>query len=117
MRFERYFFNESRDPVQREWSRTNSSAAPKWRGNSSASTLIWSFWPTFLPNLHISKPLLEELNIFQGWTSRRLIPAICVKPSGRVLSGWSVCVSQPVSASFRFMASHDGLDGLLVLPK
>ena len=48
--WERYFFNESRDPVQREWSRISSLVGQSWRMSSSVLTRTWSFWRTSAPS-------------------------------------------------------------------
>jgi hypothetical protein len=65
---------------------------------------------------HISKPLLERIKYFRSGQakaySRYLRETIrpCLERLERVRDS-------QVSASFRFMASHDGLEGLLVLPE
>jgi hypothetical protein len=66
---------------------------------------------------HVSKPLLERIKFFQGLGrpkaySRYLRETIrpCLERLERVRES-------QLSASFRFMASHEGLEGLLVLPE
>lgn len=116
--WERYFFNESRDPVQREMeqdqliSRTK-MACEQQRYNPDLVILA----NVSAEPAHVSKPLLERIKFFQGLGrpkaySRYLRETIrpCFERLERVRES-------QVSASFRFMASHEGLEGLLVLPE
>ncbi len=115
--WERYFFNESRDPVQREIEQDRLiSHAKTAREQQRFNPDLVIIADVGAQPAHISKPLLERIKYFHSLGRAKLIPATCAKQSGRVLSGWSACVTA-VSASFRFMASHDGLEGLLVLLK
>ena len=88
---------------------------PKWHASSSVliPILVILADVNAMPS-HISKPLLERIRYFHSLGRAKPIPATCVKPSGRALER-----SERVQASFCviFMASHDGLEGLLVLPK
>jgi predicted ATP-grasp superfamily ATP-dependent carboligase len=85
--------------------------------SSSVLIPIWSFWLT----LTLSRPISAShcwsgLNISRSGQakaySRYLRETIrpCLERLERVRDS-------QVSASFRFMASHDGLEGLLVLPE
>ncbi|QXB23313.1 replication endonuclease [Lelliottia amnigena] len=116
--WERYFFNESRDPVQREMeqdqliSRTK-MAREQQRFNPDLVILA----NVSAEPVHVSKPLLERIKFFHGLGrpkaySRYLRETIrpCLERLERVRES-------QVSASFRFMASHEGLEGLLVLPE
>ncbi|MEG5898758.1 replication endonuclease [Enterobacter bugandensis] len=116
--WERYFFNESRDPVQREIEQDQlisraKMASEQQRFNPDLVILAnVSAEPT-----HVSKPLLERIKFFQGLGrpkaySRYLRETIrpCLERLDRVRES-------QVSASFRFMASHGGLEGLLILPE
>ena len=116
--WERYFFNESRDPVQREMeqdqliSRTE-MAREQQRFNPDLVILA----NVSAETVHVSKPLLERIKFFHGLGrpkaySRYLRETIrpCLERLERVRES-------QVSASFRFMASHEGLEGLLVLPE
>lgn len=116
--WERYFFNESRDPVQREMEQDQlisrvKMAREQQRFNPDLVTLAnVSAQPA-----HVSKPLLERIKFFQGLGrpkaySRYLRETIrpCLERLERVRES-------QVSASFRFMASHEGLEGLRVLPE
>ncbi|EPM9801723.1 replication endonuclease [Klebsiella pneumoniae] len=116
--WERYFFNESRDPVQREMEQDQLISRVKMAREQQR------FNPdlVILANVraqpaHVSKPLLERIKFFQGLGrpkaySRYLRETIrpCLERLERVRES-------QVSASFRFMASHEGLEGLQVLPE
>lgn len=116
--WERYFFNESRDPVQREMDQDNLiSRAKMAREQQRANPDLVSIADVSAEPSHIRKPLLERIKYFhdQGRAkaySRYLRETIrpCLERLARVRDS-------QVSASFRFMASHDGLEGLLVLPE
>lgn len=116
--WERYFFNESRDPVQREMEqdRLISHAKMAHEQQRFNPDLVIVSDVSVQPS-HISKPLLERIKYFKGLGrpkaySRYLRETIrpCLERLERVRDS-------QVSASFRFMASHDGLDGLLVMPE
>jgi len=116
--WERFFYNESRDPVQRDIAQEQLVS----RAKMSREQQLFNPDQVIIANVlaepaHISKPLFERIKYFQSLDkpkaySRYLRETIrpCLERLERVR------VSQ-VSASFRFMASHDGLDGLLILPE
>ncbi|WP_204772827.1 replication endonuclease [Lelliottia amnigena] len=116
--WERYFFNESRDPVQRELEQDRLIS----RAKMAKEQQLFNPDLVILANVsaeppHVSKPLLERIKFFQGLGrpkaySRYLRETIrpCLERLERVRES-------QVSASFRFMASHEGLEGLLVLPE
>lgn len=116
--WERYFFNESRDPVQREMEQDNLiSRAKMAREQQRVNPDLVIIADVNAEPSHISKPLLERIKYFHGLGrakaySRYLRETIrpCLERLARVRDS-------QVSASFRFMASHDGLEGLLVLPE
>lgn len=116
--WERYFFNESRDPVQREIEQDNLiSRAKMAREQQRVNPDLVIIADVSAEPSHISKPLLERIKYFHGLGrikaySRYLRETIrpCLERLARVRDS-------QVSASFRFMASHDGLEGLLVLPE
>jgi hypothetical protein len=108
--WERYFFNESRDPVQCELEQDRlisrvKMAREQQRFNPDLVILAnVSAEPT-----HVSKPLLERIKFFQGLGrpkaySRYLRETIrpCLERLERVRES-------QLPASFRFMASHEGL--------
>lgn len=91
--WDRYFFNESRDPVQREMEQDRLiSRAKMAREQQRFNPDLVILADVSAETSHISKPLLERIKYFEGWASRRHIPAIYVKPSGRALNAWSACV-------------------------
>ncbi|WP_312997844.1 replication endonuclease [Leclercia sp.] len=116
--WEHYFFNESRDPVQREMEQNQLIS----RAKMAREQQLFNPDLVILANVsaepaHVSKPLLERIKFFQGLGrpkaySRYLHETIkpCLERLDRVRES-------QVSASFRFMASHEGLEGLLILPE
>lgn len=116
--WERYFYNESRDPVQREMEQDQLiSRAKMAREQQQFNPDLVIVANVSAQPAHISKPLLERIKYFEGLGkpkaySRYLRETIrpCLERLDRVRTS-------QISASFRFMASHDGLEGLLVLPE
>ena len=116
--WERYFFNESRDPVQLEMEQERLiSHAKMAREQQRVNPDLVIIADVSAMPAHISKPLLERIKYFNSLGrakaySRYLRETIrpCLERLGRVRDS-------QVSASFRFMASQDGLEGLLVLPE
>ena len=116
--WERYFFNESRDPVQRELEQNRLiSRAKMAREQQCFNPDLVILANVSAEPVHVSKPLLERIKFFQGLErpkaySRYLRETIrpCLERLDRVRES-------QMSASFRFMASHEGLEGLLILPE
>ncbi|MES3469759.1 MULTISPECIES: replication endonuclease [Citrobacter] len=116
--WERYFFNESRDPVLREMEKDRLiSHAKMAREQQRVNPDLVIIADVSAMPAHISKPLLERIKYFHSLGrakaySRYLLETIrpCLERLERVRDS-------QVSASFRFMASQDGLEGLLVLPE
>ncbi|EBB0140390.1 replication endonuclease [Salmonella enterica subsp. enterica serovar Ridge] len=116
--WESYFFNESRDPVQREIEQDRLiSHAKMAREQQRVNPDLVIIADVSAMSAHISKPLLERIKYFNTLGrpkaySRYLRETIrpCIERLERVRG----C---QMSASFRFMASQDGLEGLLVLPE
>ena len=116
--WERYFFNESRDPVQREMEQDNLiSRAKMAREQQRFNPDLVILANVSAEPAHVSKPLLERIKFFHGLGrpkaySRYLRETIrpCLERLDRVRES-------QMSASFRYMASHEGLEGLLVLPE
>lgn len=116
--WERYFFNESRDPVQHEMEQNQLISRVKMaREQQRFNPDLVILANVSAEPAHVSKPLLERIKFFQGLGrpkaySRYLRETIrpCLERLERVRES-------QVSASFRFMASHEGLEGLLVLPE
>lgn len=116
--WDRYFFNESRDPVQCEMEQGQLiSRARMAREQQRFNPDLVILANVNAEPVHVSKPLLERIKFFRGLGrpkaySRYLRETIrpCLERVERVRES-------QVSASFRFMASHEGLEGLLVLPE
>ncbi|MBZ7201338.1 replication endonuclease [Klebsiella variicola] len=116
--WERYFFNESRDPVQREMEQDQLiSRAKMAREQQRFNPDLVILANVSVEPAYVSKPLLERIKFFHGLGrpkaySRYLRETIrpCLERLDRVRES-------QVSASFRYMASHEGLEGLLVLPE
>lgn len=116
--WERYFFNESRDPILREIEQDRLFARAKMaREQQRFNPDLVILADVSAQPSHISKPLLERIKYFHSLGrpkaySRYLRETIrpCLERLERVRDS-------QISASFRFMASHDGLDGLLILPE
>lgn len=114
----RYFYNESRDPVQRENDQADLLSRAKMAHERQ------EFNPDLIirANVHaqpsfISKPMLQRIDYLYSLNrpkaySRYLRETVrpCLERLDRVRDS-------QISISFRFMASHQGLDGLLVLPE
>ncbi|MCU6670800.1 replication endonuclease [Enterobacteriaceae bacterium H4N4] len=116
--WERYFFNESRDPVQREMEQDQLISRAKMAREQQCfnSDLI------ILANVsaepaHVSKPLLERIKFFQGLGRQKAYSRYLRETIRPCLERLECVRESQVSASFRFMASHEGLEGLLVLPE
>ncbi len=110
--WERYFYNESRDPVQREMEQDRLISHAKMAREQQRHNpdLIILADVSATPS-HISKPLLERIKYFHSRAEQKPIPATCAKPSGRVWSGWSVYVTVRcllLSASWRAMTGWRG---------
>lgn len=116
--WERYFFNESRDPVHRELEQDRLiSCAKMAREQQRFNPDLVILANVSAEPAHVSKPMQERIKFFQELGrpkaySRYLRETIrpCLERLERVRES-------QVSASFRFMASHEGLEGLLVLPE
>lgn len=114
----RYFYNDARDPIQREMEQDRLISRAKMAREQqrfNPDLIIVANVSAEPP--HISKPLMEKIKFFHGLGkpqaySRYLRETIrpCLKRLERVRDS-------QVSASFRFMASHNGLEGLITLPE
>ncbi|MCD8757488.1 replication endonuclease [Escherichia coli] len=116
--WERYFFNESRDPVQREMEQDKLISRAKLAHEQQRFNpdMVILADVNAQPS-HISKPLMQRIEYFSSMGrpkaySRYLRETI--KPCLERLEHVRDC---QLSTSFRFMASHEGLDGLLILPE
>ncbi|QER53205.1 replication endonuclease [Klebsiella quasipneumoniae] len=116
--WERYFFNEARDPVQREMEQDAlisraKSAREQQRFNPDLVILAdVSAQPSY-----ISKPLMDRIDYFHGLNRPKAYSRYLRETVRPCLERLSHVRDSQISASFRFMASHNGLEGLLVLPE
>ncbi|MFP2421604.1 replication endonuclease [Pseudescherichia vulneris] len=116
--WERYFFNESRDPVQRETEQDKLiSRAKMAREQQRANPDLVIIADVNAEPSHISKPLLERIKYFHGLGRAKAYSRYLRETIRPCLERLTRVRDSQVSASFRFMASHDGLEGLLVLPE
>lgn len=110
--WERYFFNESRDPVQREMEQDRLiSRAKMAREQQRFNPDLVILADVIAMPSHITSLCWSGLNISIAWAEQKPIPATCAKQSGRVLSGWSACVTVrclPLSGSWRVMTGWRG---------
>ncbi|HHT7585978.1 TPA: replication endonuclease [Klebsiella michiganensis] len=116
--WERYFYNEARDPVQHEMEQDAlisraKSAREQQRFNPDLVILAdVSAQPSY-----ISKPLLDRIDYFHGLNRPKAYSRYLRETVRPCLDRLSHVRDSQISASFRFMASHNGLEGLLVLPE
>lgn len=116
--WERYFYNEARDPVQHEMEQDAlisraKSAREQQRFNPDLVILAdVSAQPSY-----ISKPLMDRIDYFHGLNRPKAYSRYLRETVRPCLERLSHVRDSQISASFRFMASHNGLEGLLVLPE
>ncbi|HIA0778439.1 TPA: replication endonuclease [Salmonella enterica subsp. enterica] len=116
--WERYFFNESRDPVQREMEQDRLiSHAKMAREQQRFNPDLVIIADVGTQPAHISKPLLERIKYFHSLGRAKAYSRYLRETIRPCLERLERVRDSQVSASFRFMASHDGLEGLLVLPE
>lgn len=116
--WERYFFNEPRDPVQREMEQERLISHAKMAREQQRFNpdLVILADVNAMPS-HISKPLLERIKYFHSLGRAKAYSRYLRETIRPCLERLERVRDSQVSASFRFMASHDGLEGLLVLPE
>lgn len=116
--WERYFYNESRDPVQREMEQDQLiSCAKMAREQQQFNPDLVIVADVCAQPVHISKPLLERIKYFEGLGKPKAYSRYLRETIRPCLERLERVRTSQISASFRFMASHDGLEGLLVLPE
>ncbi|EBX8090267.1 TPA_asm: replication endonuclease [Salmonella enterica subsp. enterica serovar Decatur] len=116
--WECYFYNESRDPVQREMEQDQLiSRAKMAREQQQFNPDLVIVADVSAQPAHISKPLLERIKYFEGLGKPKAYSRYLRETIRPCLERLERVRTSQVSASFRFMASHDGLEGLLVLPE
>lgn len=116
--WERYFFNESSDPVQREMEQDQLISRAKMAREQQRFNpdLVILADVNAMPS-HISKPLLERIKYFHSLGREKAYSRYLRETIRPCLERLERVRDSQVPASFRFMASHDGLEGLLVLPE
>ncbi|WP_141395142.1 replication endonuclease, partial [Enterobacter hormaechei] len=116
--WDRYFFNESRDPVQREMEQDQLlSRAKMAREQQQFNPDLVIVADVSAQPAHISKPLLERIKYFEGLGKPKAYSRYLRETIRPCLERLERVRTSQISASFRFMASNDGLEGLLVLPE
>lgn len=116
--WERFFYNEARDPVQHEMEQDQLiSRAKMAREQQKFNPDLVILADVSVEPSYISKPLMDRIDYFHNLNrpkaySRYLRETVrpCLERLVRVRDS-------QISTSFRFMASHNGLEGLLVLPE
>ncbi|HIH9249194.1 TPA: replication endonuclease [Enterobacter ludwigii] len=116
--WEHYFFNEFHDPVQREMEQDNLiSRAKMAREQQRINPDLVIIADVSAEPSHISKPLLERIKYFHGLGRAKAYTRYLRETIRPCLERLARVRESQVSVSFRFMASHKGLEGLLVLPE
>lgn len=116
--WERYFFNESRDPVQREMEQDKLISRAKLAHEQQRfnSDMVILADVNAQPS-HISKPLMQRIEYFSSLGRPKAYSRYLRETIKPCLERLEHVRDSQLSASFRFMASHEGLDGLLILPE
>lgn len=116
--WERYFFNESRDPILRDIEQDRLIARAKMaREQQRFNPDLVILADVSAQPSHISKPLLERIKYFHSLGRQKAYSRYLRETIRPCLERLERVRDSQISASFRFMASHDGLDGLLILPE
>lgn len=116
--WERYFFNESRDPVHRDMEQDRLiSRAKMAREQQCVNPDLVILADVSAAPSHISKPMLERIKFFHGLGRPKAYSRYLRETIRPCLERLERTRDSQVSGSFRFMASYDGLDGLLMLPE
>ncbi|HCK1213454.1 TPA: replication endonuclease [Escherichia coli] len=116
--WERYFFNESRDPVQREMEQDKLISRAKLAHEQQRfnSDMVILADVNAQPS-HISKLLMQRIEYFSSLGRPKAYSRYLRETIKPCLERLEHVRDSQLSASFRFMASHEGLDGLLILPE
>lgn len=116
--WERYFFNESRDPVQRgmEQDKLISRAKLAHEQQRFNPEMVILADVNAQPS-HISKPLMQRIEYFSSLGRPKAYSRYLRETIKPCLERLEHVRDSQLSTSFRFMASHEGLDGLLILPE
>lgn len=114
----RYFYNDARDPVQREMEQDRLiSRAKMAREQQRFNPDLIIISDVAATPAHVKKPLLERIRYFQSLDRPKACSRYLRETIKPCLERLEHVRDSQISASFRFMASHNGLEGLLVLPE
>lgn len=114
----RYFFNESRDPVLREMEQDKlTSRARMARARQRFNPDLAILADVNAMPSHISRPLLERIKYFHSLGKSKPFSRYLRETIRPYLERLENVRDSQMSISFRYMASHEGLEGLLVLPE
>lgn len=116
--WERYFFNESRDPVQREMEQDKLISRAKLAHEQQRFNpdMVILTDVNAQPS-HISRPLMQRIEYFSSLGRPKAYSRYLRETIKPCLERLEHVRESQLSTSFRFMASHEGLDGLLILPE
>lgn len=116
--WERYFFNESRDPVQLEIEQDKLISRAKLAHEQQRFNpdMVILADVNAQPS-HISKPLMQRIEYFNSLGRPKAYSRYLRETIKPCLERLEHVRESQLSTSFRFMASHEGLDGLLILPE
>ncbi|EFO0290749.1 TPA: replication endonuclease [Escherichia coli] len=116
--WERYFFNESRDPVQREMEQDKLISRAKLAHEQQRFNpdMVILADVNAQPS-HISKPLMQRIEYFSSLGRPKAYSRYLRETIKPCLERLDCVRDSQLSVSFRFMASHQGLEGLLILPE
>lgn len=115
--WERYFFNESRDPVQREMEQDKLISGQSWRMSSSVLTRHGHSVGRQRPAYPHQQAADATYRILQQPGRPKAYSRYLRETIKPCLERLEYVRDSQLSASFRFMASHQGLEGLLILPE
>ena len=114
----KFFFNETRDPIQREYDQQNKiSHVAMAKEQQALDPVLHIIADVKAQPPHISKPLLERITYFQGLDKPKFYNRYLFETIKPCLDRLDVVRDSQISSSFRYMASLEGLDGLLTLPE
>lgn len=112
----RYFFNESRDPVQREMEQDRLISRAKMASEQKRYNPDLVGVDDVLAEVpHIRKPLVQQIEYLRSLNRPRVLSRYLQGPLRRCLERLSRVREAQLSAPMRLMARHAGLDGMLDL--
>ncbi|WP_035603356.1 replication endonuclease [Edwardsiella tarda] len=113
----RYFFNEARDPVQREIEQDKRVSRAKMAHElQRVNPDLIVVDDVLAEPAYISKPLMQQIEYLRGLDRPRALSNYLQQTIRCCLGRLSQTREGQASVTFRFMARHAGLEGLLALP-